>query len=111
MFLYVIQRALGITPLIFKFGESSKGDVAREFNKRHSGYANKVTPGTIRWEVARPLLLTKGFATMTGFASAFDPFHFFKDQTEEFNLGVFNGIHLPNGAGEALSNWETIFLD
>jgi len=120
MFLYVTQRALGMTPVLFRYPPGNifdaidpqiyqQSDLAESFNKKYCGRAFLETPGTIRWEVTRPALLTNGFTDMSGYASAFDPFHYFRHKQDKFIFGAFNGIHLPDNTFECLSNIRTLY--
>lgn len=127
MFLYVTQRALGVTPVLFNYPKledyQSKGvdlstiqitdrnDLAEVFNTVYCGHAFAETPGTIRWEVVRPALESRGFEKMTGPAAAFDPFHYFRTMPARVNFGAFNGIHLPDNSKECVSNMKVLLGD
>ena len=127
MFLYVTQRALGLTPVLFDYPSvqhyeergvdpailqfTDPNDLAELFDTAYCGRAFIETPGTIRWEVVRPALEASEFTTMNGFAAAFDPFEHFRNTSPRVIFGSFNGIHLPDNSRECVANMKTLFGD
>ncbi len=111
IFLYLIQRSLGVQPIEFDITSlvHSGIDQIEGFNRKYCGSANNFSPGTIRWEVNRPVLLSRGFGGMTGYAQNFDPFDYYRNRGAGYILRAFNGIHLPNSYDENASNKKILF--
>lgn len=120
--LYVTQRALGMTPIIFRhlaqedylayatqFGVdisqvASSGDPMEVFDRVFCGSSYYESKGTLRWDVARLSLEGSGFHCFTDQAEAFDLYNFYREGHQDQVYRVFNGIHLPSNEGELQRN-------
>lgn len=125
IFLYIHQRALGLIPITFDhlpieryterllfsglWIEPDGRDLDNLFERCYCGGSLKDEIGTLRGDIVRRHLVTDGFSDMSGRASLFDRFDFFKHQDPNFNLRVFNGVHIPNSRVECACDLE-IFL-
>lgn len=125
--LYVTQRALGMTPIVFRHLTreayldhaarfeidtseiSNPDDLMEVFDKIFCGSSDRQSNGTLRWDVTRSSLENSGFHPFTGEAEAFDLYNFYREGHEDYVYKVFNGMHLPANGGELQRNMD-IFL-
>lgn len=120
--LYITQRALGMTPIVFRhlpsqfyadyasqFGIDVEsviegGDITELFDEIICGSSDRATPGTFRWDVVRRSLEESGFHEFSGDSDAFDLYNFYREGHKEYVYKVFNGVHLPANGSELQRN-------
>lgn len=125
--LYITQRALGMTPIVFRHltqeayldhaarfeidtGKISNPDDLMEiFDKIFCGSSDEQSNGTLRWDVTRSALESSDFHHFTGESEAFDLYNFYREGHEDYVYKVYNGMHLPASGGELQRNLD-IFL-
>jgi hypothetical protein len=125
--LYITQRALGMTPIVFRHltreayldyaarfeidtGEiSNPDDLMEVFDKILCGSSDRQSNGTLRWDITRSSLESSGFHHFSGEDEAFDLYNFYREGHENYVYKVFNGMHLPANGVELQRNLD-IFL-
>ena len=121
---YVIQRSLGVQPVIFRHLSMEKYtmiaderhikidtlDRDKAFDQLFCGKAKSGFEGTIRHDLVLPRLISLGFNDMSGYASDFDPFDYYKDSGSIKTYTSYNGIHSPKDMNEKNKNIQTYVI-
>jgi hypothetical protein len=103
---YLIHRALGLKVITLnKMNEERIIQLDKQ-----TGKAYEKNPNTIRGSVSRKIMLSLGFAGMTGYAASFDPCGLISDNVNpDYVFKCYNGIHTPSNIAESLSNMKDIY--